>query len=457
MKKFFFPFAMLVSIAANAQVGITNMATIYATKQISFTVTWTAQPYNNQIWVITDYIKVNDATTVGAWSRALVTAVTKTTGTGSVATVSDNRGFWINTSGATGSADVTATLSLAPGVDKFNWCAFALNYPPKAVIKAGGGYDLKGTPPFKINGNITEITTVFAPGTCITSITDATDNPAGIVPANPSISLSAGSSGQAATMNITLPTLQYTTANASGATCTAGSFPTGVSGTWNNNIYTISGTPTATGTFTYTVTTTNSNGCTNASRSGTMTVNSAITYQGCNTTNIALGTVGFTASTTYSANGLTLSSPVTVTYCNNRSYSSFNGGSSGAYKADCAKNYYNTASGNWFSWCMVKQYAHTLCPSPWRVPTQEDFCKIVNGNESSCGKKSGTYNGYIGFAFNGLTENSTCYYGGDHGYWWTTTDYSTDKGIYMAIDVTDTYPSGTMFSKLYGFALRCVR
>jgi hypothetical protein len=69
-----------------------------------------------------------------------------------------------------------------------------------------------------------------------------------------------------------LPALKYTTSNASGATLTAGSFPPSVSGAWSNNVYTISGTPTATGTFTYTVTTTNLNGCSNASKAGTITV-----------------------------------------------------------------------------------------------------------------------------------------------------------------------------------------
>ncbi|MDR0581932.1 MAG: hypothetical protein LBG31_03095, partial [Prevotellaceae bacterium] len=121
---------LLWAIAGFAQVSVSNENVDYSTKQVSFTVTWTTQPYNNQIWVITDYIKVENATTVGSWSRATVTAVTKTAGSGSVATAAGNLGFWLNTSSSSGSATITATLSGVPA--QFNWCAYALNMPPRA-------------------------------------------------------------------------------------------------------------------------------------------------------------------------------------------------------------------------------------------------------------------------------------------------------------------------------------
>lgn len=68
------------------------------------------------------------------------------------------------------------------------------------------------------------------------------------------ISLAAGSASpnQAVCFNLSpLPTIQFTTTLGTGATLT-GSLPPGVTGIWNNNVLTISGTPTQSGTFDYT-------------------------------------------------------------------------------------------------------------------------------------------------------------------------------------------------------------
>jgi uncharacterized protein (TIGR02145 family) len=327
------------------------------------------------------------------------------------------------------------------------------------LLQADGSYKLQGTAPFVVNGTAlgSDVKT-FGPGTCITSLTDATDNPTSILPAAPSIMLSTGSSAQTATQNAALPALKYTTANASGASLTSGNFPTGISGSWTNNTYTISGTPTATGTFTYTVATTNSQSCTNASKTGTITVNPVppITYTGCTAPSVTLGTVGFTGSTTYSRNGLTISSPVTATYCNGRTYTSFNGGSSGAYVADCAQNFYSTSYGNWFSWCMVVQYANQLCPSPWRVPTKEDHCKLVNNSESTCATLNSTFNGVVGYAFAGNADAGSCGSGGATGDYWSCGELNGTNGYALGIDAGHTYPQ-RIHGKHYGFPLRCVR
>ena len=195
MKKQLFSFVQTRTIAfllfalsgmggLSAQVTVSNMKADYPAKQISFTVTWETPIYNDQIWVIVDYIKIAGVSISGSWSRALVTGATATT-TGSVtaATVSGNRGFLLNASGrsgSSGSANVTATLSLAAGVDKFNWCAHAFDFPPNATPIIGGGYDLHGTPPFTINGTPLALSSTTY-GAAITSITDLSDNPNGIV------------------------------------------------------------------------------------------------------------------------------------------------------------------------------------------------------------------------------------------------------------------------------------
>jgi hypothetical protein len=254
---------------AFAQVSVTNLATDYAAKKISFTVSWTATPHNNQIWVITDYVKVENATTVGGWSRALVTGATAT-GNGSAATVTGQRGFWLNTSASSGSATITATLSGIPA--QFNWCAYALNYPPRAVIKAAGGYDLKGTPPFTVNGvPLAATATTYGAGTCITSLSDATNNPTSVLPAAPTVS----TSNPAARCGAGAVTLNAT---AGGGTTTAMTY-TWVVGGGAAQATTIGSLPlssVAEGSTTYSVTVTNANGCTSAAKSGTITVHTAV-------------------------------------------------------------------------------------------------------------------------------------------------------------------------------------
>lgn len=78
-----------------------------------------------------------------------------------------------------------------------------------------------------------------------------------------------GTNAQTRCINTPITNIVYVTTTATGATFSG--LPTGVSGTWANNIVTISGTPSVVGTFPYTVTLTG--GCSNVSISGTITVN----------------------------------------------------------------------------------------------------------------------------------------------------------------------------------------
>jgi uncharacterized protein (TIGR02145 family) len=454
-----FPLLEFGGFSATAQTTVQVAplsATYTASPVVQFRVSWSSQTATNhppKVWVIIDYDKVENNVAAHNWQPATIVGTVQAS-TGTISQQSA-RGFFLEGAQTDFSATVTVALSGMPA--QFNWCAFALDYPPNATLKAGGGYDLHGTPPFTItynNGSSTTTgETTFNAG-CITAITDLTGNPAGIVPDPPGIQLSAGNSSQTATQGVVLPALKYATTNATGATLTAGSFPAGVSGTWTANTYTISGTPTAAGTFNYTVTTTNSNGCTNASATGTITVLPGITYTGCTAPTLNLGEVGFTSNVTYSRNGLTISSPVTATYCAGRC-SSFDGGSSGAYKADCAPSVQSGFSGHLFSWCMVAQYASQLCPSPWRVPTKEDHCKLVNNSETTCTNAGSTFNGVVGYAHTGSAASGSCVTG-SYGFYWSSTENNGGNAYNLYFDSSGTYPQN-LISKNNGFALRCVR
>ena len=84
------------------------------------------------------------------------------------------------------------------------------------------------------------------------------------------LSSAVGSDVQTKCINTAISNITYITTGATGATISG--LPTGVSGAWASNVYTISGTPTASGTFNYTITLTG--GCsTTVTKTGTITVN----------------------------------------------------------------------------------------------------------------------------------------------------------------------------------------
>ena len=83
------------------------------------------------------------------------------------------------------------------------------------------------------------------------------------------LSSAAGTNNQSICNSTPITNITYATTGATGANVTG--LPTGVGGTWNNNVFTISGTPTQAGTFTYEVTLTG--GCNPTKVQGTLVVN----------------------------------------------------------------------------------------------------------------------------------------------------------------------------------------
>ena len=83
------------------------------------------------------------------------------------------------------------------------------------------------------------------------------------------LSSAAGTNSQSICNSTPITNITYATTGATGANVTG--LPQGVGGNWNNNVYTISGTPTQAGAFTYEVTLTG--GCNPTKVQGTMVVN----------------------------------------------------------------------------------------------------------------------------------------------------------------------------------------
>jgi hypothetical protein len=77
------------------------------------------------------------------------------------------------------STNYSATLTVQLNITetKFNWCAYASDYPPNAASYNNGTYTLKGTRPFVINGATVDAKTYAG---VINSMTDATGCPGGV-------------------------------------------------------------------------------------------------------------------------------------------------------------------------------------------------------------------------------------------------------------------------------------
>jgi hypothetical protein len=219
MKKTFFFFAMLASIIANAQATRVEPIDVnYATKTVSFRLWWDNgsrdATHLSKVWVWVNYITVNsDNTTSGnSWTRALIPgAPAANVGTPSQEPGND-KGFWLQ--GNSGSYSATVTVELNITATKFNWCAYASDFPPNAIENTGT-YTLKGSPPFIITtstGTLQEDSETFTGGT-ITAFTDATGCP-GVL---------CGKNGEAAGV---LNCCVTGTTNCSGACTTTGTYTT---------------------------------------------------------------------------------------------------------------------------------------------------------------------------------------------------------------------------------------
>jgi hypothetical protein len=103
------------------------------------------------------------------------------------------------------------------------------------------------------------------------------------------ITLASGSTTQTLCQNTPIATITYNTTGATGATFS--DLPSGVNGSWVNNVVTLSGTPTVSGPFSYTVTL--AGGCSTITSNGTFSISPAL-----GTVNSITGNANIIAGTT---------------------------------------------------------------------------------------------------------------------------------------------------------------
>jgi hypothetical protein len=110
---------------------------------------------------------------------------------------------------------------------------------------------------------------------------------------------------------------------------------------------------------------------------------------------------------------------------------------------------YTLGTNTWYyyNWPYVVANPSTMCPSPWRLPSQSDFNTLVSNTNYSTLISAWGYGGYC-------TSSGSLYYQGSYAYYWSSTE--DDSNFAYSLD----YYSGSLYvyynNKYYGFQVRCV-
>jgi uncharacterized protein (TIGR02145 family) len=199
---------------------------------------------------------------------------------------------------------------------------------------------------------------------------------------------------------------------------------------------------------------------------GTWTAIAPVTIATCSdASTINLGNISFASAGVWviSSGGINQiwSDVVIATGCDK---TDFNSPNTSPYLSDCrnAVGGDQNFHGHYFSWCAVVRYAASLCPAPWRVPTNQDFVDLhtalgsPNNSDGTYTATSGTGipTGGIwgGSRFTALATILTA----ESSFYWSSTESSATQAWSLAFDATNVLPQGAS-NKAIGFALRCVR
>jgi uncharacterized protein (TIGR02145 family) len=289
---------------------------------------------------------------------------------------------------------------------------------------------------------------------------------------SPTITLLSGDTNQSIAHGKAIAAIKYTTANATGAAVSG--LPSGVSGAWSSNTFTISGSISSTAvvqTYHYTITTTNGNGCTNASSVGTITV--ACDAPGVTGITFAEFSpcIGASYGSTYTLTDARDQKTYKVKYMpdgrywmvqdlqfgdkcvNKTSYHTVesdyvdNISSSGTYYGDCIVSC-NSSTKFLYDWAAAVNQpgaydgsavykgctgiganansCQGICPAGWHVPTADEFtnahasfANYYNCKDAACWSPDSEWSGTIG-AFNDPPESWRCYYNNAIIYWSST-------------------------------------
>jgi uncharacterized protein (TIGR02145 family) len=107
----------------------------------------------------------------------------------------------------------------------------------------------------------------------------------------------------------------------------------------------------------------------------------------------------------------------------------------------------------YYNWAHVNQNAATLCPSPWRVPSQSDFSTLV----SNLGGNNQTARDAIiaAWGYGGYAQGSSMGTVDSGAYYWSSTENSTTNAYNLYYGSSNL---NMLFNTKYnGFQVRCVK
>ncbi|MCL2028607.1 MAG: hypothetical protein FWG79_09020 [Bacteroidales bacterium] len=179
-----------------------------------------------------------------------------------------------------------------------------------------------------------------------------------------------------------------------------------------------------------------------------------------------------THARTISGNGITQvwSGVVTTSNCNSRA----------TFTADDivtnCRNATNGFNGDYFNFCFVIRYQATLCPSPWRVPTCQDFINLdialggngYNREKGGTGDNAPTVNGHTletqsrwytdTWGGPPFTGHATSQENNPNSFYWSSSQANETAGFNLRLMPENSVePQRFGGSKGSGLALRCVR
>ncbi len=172
-----------------------------------------------------------------------------------------------------------------------------------------------------------------------------------------------------------------------------------------------------------------------------------------------LGKIRFITDSTWTVGSQTWSDVVQTTACSKKT--DFDGGTTENYFVDCRSN--PDYKGDLFSWEMVNYYGAVLCPSPWRVPSKQDFVDLdiaLGGTGKSAVSSAllAKYKSLWGGALGGWcnSDGKLLYQDSDVLYWSKST-YSPDYSYALYFSGLNGINPERYWRKGNGVLLRCVR
>jgi hypothetical protein len=248
-----------------------------------------------------------------------------------------------------------------------------------------------------------------------------------VVNLQPTITRRSGNASQTVSQGTAITPIVYTANNSATISRSGSTFPTTLTGAANGSSYTISGTPSATGTFGYSLTA--SNGCASTAAVGTITV--------------VAGPPQYAACTnTWVYGSQTWSCPIRIPSCNKPDFTF------STTSADCIAYTSGTNTFYFYNWPYVNQYATTMCPSPWRMPSRTDVTTLMA--QVSYTTLLSAWGG------GGCMDAVLLRYNlGGHGRWWTGTGDSGTNAYRLAYSAVEY--NITIDGRATGNQVRCVK